>query len=107
MKTFGILQKHFTILGIVRPPNPSSQKDPFNKKVLFGFSLIAYFIGSQFAYIFYVADGFMEYMNCICATFASMIVFVCFVAIVFGTSTVFTIIDDMERVIDLSEQHIF
>lgn len=108
MKIFKIVQKQYAILCI-SSSTVSNQPSQFlcNKKVLFGLSLYAYLIGSQFVYILYEADDFMEYMNGISATFASMLVFVCFAAILFGASTVFAIIEHMEQLINTSEQHIF
>lgn len=108
MKIFKIVQKQYAILCI-SSSTVSNQPSQFlcNKNVLFGLSLYAYLIVSQFVYIFYEADGLMEYMNGISATFGSVIVFVCFAAIVSGSSTVFAILNHLEQLINTSEQHIF
>lgn len=68
--------------------------------MLFGFLLFACLISSNLVYIFQVADGFMEYMESICATSASMIIFVCFAAIARRKPTLFKSIENTEKFIE-------
>ena len=102
MKIFQIIQKQYAILGI-SSPNQSAQKNPSNERTTLGFLIFAWNIVSQFVYIFYVASGFMEYVDCISSTCAGIITFVCFAAIVFRKTTLFKNIENMEQLIDKSE----
>lgn len=58
---------------------------------------------SQLVYIAYVANGFMEYMECIGVISGNIIVFVCYVTIVFKCILLFENIDKMEELIDSSK----
>lgn len=97
MKIFEILQQNYKLLGI----EPSNQL--VNKRVLFAYMFYAYFIASQCAYIFHVANGFMEYVEGICATSSSVIIFICFTAVAFKKTTLFKIIDNAKKLIATSE----
>lgn len=102
MKIFQTFQKQFAILGISPDPNHSNRKYIFNEKLIFGFLLLGYMIVSQFVYIFYEANGFMEYVESICATSASTIVLACLANTVFRRALIFESIDNMETLIDTS-----
>lgn len=103
MKILQAIQKNYAILGI-RSSNQSNQKYPFNiKRVFFGFSLSGSVIASQLVYTYYVANGLMEYMECICSISAAIIIFLCFVAIVVGRTTLFESIDNIENFIEKSK----
>lgn len=95
---------HYATLGIC-PSNQPTQTYPFSLllRVIFGFLLFGYLIVSQCVYTFYVANGFIEYVECICTTFSSIIVFVFFAAIVFRKTELFEIIENIESLIDTSE----
>lgn len=90
MEMFQTVQKYFTILGL-SSSTQSTQKWPFNERVLLGFICV---------YIFEVERDFMEYVECICAASASIIIFVCLVAIVFWQTTIFELIDFSEQVLN-------
>lgn len=104
MKIFETIQKQYAILGIISS-RLSSQKYRFNEREFLGFLLFGYQIFSQFVYVFHEASGFMEYVVSICATSGTIIMFVCFAAIVFRKSTLFESIDNVETLIDKSECH--
>lgn len=99
---FKIVQRHYATVGI-RSSNQSTQDDPFVNRVFFGSLLFAYNIISHLLYIHYVANGFMEHMMCICAIFACIIVIVGFAAIVFRKTSIFGIIDNIEKLINASK----
>lgn len=102
MKLFQVVLKKFAILGI-HPSHQSNQRLSLNKKELFGFLSIGSLIFSQTMYGFYEANGFMEYMDCICATSATMLVFVCLATMVIRKTKLFEMLDYMERVIEASK----
>lgn len=102
MKLFQVVRKNYAILGI-HPSHQSNQGLSFNTKELFGFFLIGGLISSQAMYISYVANGFTEYMNCVCAISATMVVFVCFATIVIRKAKLFKMVDYIERLIDTSK----
>lgn len=103
MKIFQIIQRHFAILGISPSSNRSSQTYSFNGRILFGFLLYVYLIPSQFLYIFRVANGFIDYVDCICSTSASILMLVGFAAMVFQKQTLFECIDKMEKQVNTSK----
>lgn len=102
MKIFNKIRKQYAILGICSSKQ-LTQKHPFNNRVLVGFLLFGCGAASKFAYIFYTANDFMEYMVWICSTSGAIIVFICYAAIVFKQILLFESIDNMERLIDSSE----
>lgn len=101
MIVFESVQKHYATLGITSS-HQWTQKFPLSPRVLLGFLLFAYLIVSQLVYIFFVADDFMEYVECVTATSGSSIIFVCFMAIVFRKETMFKCIAIIEKFIDTS-----
>lgn len=102
MKIFKLVQSHYTLLGI-NSMHQSAQKYPFNGKILIGFLLLGCSVALHFAYIFYVAEGFMDYMVCICSLCASFQITVCFAAFVFKWPLAFETIGNMEKFINSSE----
>lgn len=102
MKVFQTIQKQFAILGI-SSPRPPIQKYPFNERIYFGFLLFGCSTVSKFVYIFHVASGFIEYVECVSVISGSIIIIVCFGAIVFRKSTIFESVDLMEKLLDASE----
>lgn len=102
MEIFQTAQTHFAVLGI-RPSNQTTRKYSDNRKILFGFLLFVCNAVSQFVYIVHVANGFMEFMDCICATSGSTIVFVGFTTIVFKRTLLFENIDNLQKLIDTSK----
>lgn len=99
MKIFQTVQKYYAILGI----SPSNSKYPISERVFFGFLLFGCSATSQFVYIFHVANGLIEYMECVGSICGGIIIFVCFLAIVLRKTTLFKSIDSIEKLIDTSE----
>lgn len=106
IKILYTIQRQYETLGISSSNQPT-QSNSFSKRVLFGFLVFECVIISQFVYIFYVADGFMEYMEGSCAAAASIIVFVCFAAIAFQKTTLFESIDNFEKLIGSSKSTVW
>lgn len=102
MKIYHTIRKHYEMLGIA-PSQQSTQGHAFNTKILCGFLLFGCSMASRFIYIFYVASGFMEYVQCICVTSASIITFTCFSATVFKMTDIFEKLDDIEQLIETSK----
>lgn len=102
MKIFQTVQEQLAIVGICSS-NQSIQKLSFNKRIVFGFFVFGCQIVSHFVYTFHVANEFMEYMQCICATSGSILILIGFTAIVFGKAALFESINNIEQVIDSSE----
>lgn len=102
MKIFHKTQKQYEILGI-SPSNQWIQNDPFSKRVIFGCLLFGPNLISQFVYLFHVANGFIECVICICSITATIIIFVCFAAVVFRKSKLFESISNVEKFINISK----
>lgn len=102
IKILELVQRHYAILGIT-PSNQSPQKYSFNRRVFFGFLLFGCVIVLHMMYIFRVANGFMDYIVCICSLSGNTITFICFAAVVFKSNLLFEMIGNMETLIDTSE----
>lgn len=102
MNIFQRIKERYAILGI-RQSSQSSQKYQLNRRILFGFLVFGCNILSQILFIFRVANGFIEYVDCICATSATMIIFVCFATNVFNRVLLFEVINNIENLIDSSK----
>lgn len=107
LKIFKTLQKQYANLGISSSSQQTTQKYPFNERVIHCFLFFGWLFVSHFVYIFHVANGFMEYVQGICTTCASMIVFVCFTSKVFNETKLFESIANIENLINKSEPYIF
>lgn len=101
MKIFQTIRKQYAIVGI-SSSNQSTQKYLFNERILIIFILFGCTIVSQFVYI-YVANSFMDCVDCVFSLSAGIIVCVCFLAIVFRRATLFECIDSIEKLIDSSK----
>lgn len=102
VKAFEIVQTHYAALGI-RPTKHSTEKYPINIRVLATFSFLLCSIVLHAVYMFQMAKGFMEYMECICTTYASVMVTGCFTIIVFKKNSLFESIGSLEKLIDTSK----
>lgn len=102
IKIFQRVREQYAIIGI-SPSNQSNQKFPFSKRVFLGFLSFSCTTVSQFVYILYVANDFMECMECVCSLSGTIILFVCFAAIVFRKAKLFDSIDNIEKLIDSSK----
>lgn len=105
MKIFRTVQRQYAILGITSHELTSFESFNQISLVAVGISLFGWIIFSQFMYIFYVATDFIEYMECSCSISAGIIVFICFAAIVLKRSLLFETIDNLEKLIQISENH--
>lgn len=101
MKIFVVVQSHYADLGI-RPSHPSTKKYPFSERVMLFLIFNGCTVVLHFVYIFCVANDFMEYVNCISATAATSIIFVCFGAIVVKRTLLFETIHILEKLIETS-----
>lgn len=97
------VQRHYATLGISSSSSQSTSKYLFNERLLFSFLLFGYLIVSQIVYIYYLASGFMEYMECFSSMLASFIIFICLMAIAYRTTKLFESIQNMEKIIETSE----
>lgn len=102
MKIFRVVQQHYAILGVSSSHQPN-QKYRLNRREVFSFFILGCLMISHFVYIFRVASGFMEYMECICSTSTCIIAAICFAAVVFRKTTLFERVGDIEQFIDASE----
>lgn len=102
MIIFRTVRNKYAMVGI-SSSNQWTQKYSFNKRECFGFLLFGCVTVSQLVYVFYVANGLMEYMECISTGSGTIIMFVCFAAIVFRKTKFFESIDDFEKLIDTSD----
>lgn len=102
MKVFTNTQRYFAAVGICSSNEPTREL-ALNNRILFGFSLFGLTIACQFMFILYVADDFMEYMDCGCSLSATITMFVCFAADVTKRATLFGCIHNIERLIAASE----
>lgn len=100
MKVFRMVKKQYAFVGITST-NQSARKSQLNTRILAGFLLFSCLVQSQFMYIFRVADGFLDYMDVICSTFSTFILFICFAAIVCNRTKLFKCIDRIEDLIDM------
>lgn len=95
MKIFQLIQSYYELMGI-SSWQQSTKKHSLSKRALFGFILLELCIVSHFLYMFYVANGYMEYVECISTTSGSIITFVCFATIAIKSDILFKIIDNIE-----------
>lgn len=102
VKVFEIVQRHYAALGI-RPTNHSSAKCPINKRVLTTISFLLCSIVLHAVYMFQMAAGFMEFVECICTTYASCMITGCFTIIVLQKDSLFESIGNLEKLIDTRE----
>lgn len=102
MKILKIVQRHYAIMGICLSLQ-STEKYPFNKRMLLGFLSFGYVIPSLYVYFLYVANGFMEHVMGICAISGTFLQSVGFATIVFKRHLVFECIDNLEKFIETSK----
>lgn len=103
IKIFRTVREHYAIVGISPTIVNLSRRLPFNERVLLGFLSFVCTTVSQFVYLLHIASNFMEYMECACSLSGTIIIFVCFMAIVCRKTTLFESLDDIEKLIDSSE----
>lgn len=106
MKIFQTVRKQYAIVGISSSPRLAKYNSFSNKISFVNFCFLLYgcLITSQFVYIFGVANGFMDYIVCVSSTSSSIILLVCFAAIVFRKTILFDCMDNMEQLINTSKR---
>lgn len=102
MKIFKIIQKQYAILGI-SSLQQSTQKYQTDRRAIVGFLLFGCNVVSHFVYIFHEANGFMEYMEGVCATSATIMISVSFATMFFKRTLLFKSIDNIEKLIETSK----
>ena len=95
MKIFQTIQRNYAILGI-SPEQLTHPKFLFNGKMLMCFLFSIFYMLSSFAYIFYVATTFEQYIECITTAFGGIIISICIGAVVFKMNKLFEIIKNVE-----------
>lgn len=99
MKVFELVQSHYATLGITTS-NQWTQRYALNTRVLSIYSLFGCALASHFIYICRIADGFMDYMVCLCSTSAGIISLVCFASIALRKLSLFECIDNAEKLLE-------
>lgn len=100
MEIFQRAREQYGILGIC------SSNQTFNKRIVLCCILIGCCsIVSLIVDIAYVANSFMQYLDCICTLSATIIIIIGYVSMVFRRTTLFDGIDKIEKLIDTSEIH--
>lgn len=102
MKIFRIIRKQYAIVGI-SPSKPLSQKHPFTERVFFGFLSFGCIAAAEVANLFYEANDFMEYVECISSISGNLIIFVCFASIVFQKTLLFKMLGNIEQFLETSK----
>lgn len=97
MQMFQLIQKRFGIIGI--SSWQSAQKYSLSAKVVIDFLIFGFCLFAHFMYIFLLANGYAELVECITSTSASIIAFVCFATIAIKSSILFEIIEKAEKFI--------
>lgn len=103
MKLFQTILNQYETVGIQSTKIQWVQEAQFNRKILIGFSLFGWSIFAQLVYMFHVANDLMDYVECLCANFGSIITLVCFLTIVFERRLLFESIDNFEKLIEASK----
>lgn len=101
MKVLQTSQKYIAILGI--SPEQSKQTIYSNHKILMGFILLGYSLVGHLMYLINEVSTFGQCVECICATFAPIVITTCFASMVFRMSILFESIDNIESLIETSE----
>lgn len=102
IKVLRIVRKQYAIAGITNSSSnhPNKNIELINKRIFCGLLALGCLIISHFLYIVYEASDFMEYMNCICATSSTLIVFGCISIIVVQRTLLFEMIERIELLIE-------
>lgn len=101
MKLFQITQKNLAILGIDR--NQSTQKHPFNGRILLGFFLFGLFIILTSTFFFHEASSFREYTETIYTLSGTIACTVAFTSTIFKMKMLFNFIAMSENIVDISK----
>lgn len=97
-KIFQTFQCYFECLGFI--PNNSLLPQPFNKRIIIGFTILGLSLILQLAYFFQGSHNFIEYTESIYVIFATIVLFIIFSIWSFQTSVVFEAIIIIENLSD-------
>lgn len=95
MKIFQTVRKQYAVLGV------SSSNQPFNGKVLISLLYLGFIISLQIVYTFQVANGLMEYVDCISSIFSIIVLFISLATIASKKTLLFESIDKIEKLINV------
>lgn len=101
MKVLQKSQNYFAILGF--SSEQSKQNHCLNYKIVLGWISIGCEFVASAVYLINMANSFDEYIQSICLTVAIIVVVTSFASMVFGMSTLFESIDNIESLIETSE----
>lgn len=102
MVAFQLVKANFAILGITA--HQSIQPNRFNDlKILMAFFMFGLAIILHFVYIFYVANTFDEYVECITLTSGKFVIFLFLFTVVYKMTTLFQLFDVIEEIKAMSE----
>lgn len=101
MKIFQTAEKKLAILGFT--PIQSLKTHPFNRRILMGSFIFTVSILSRFAFLFRLANTFMDYTESAYLIATTISISVCFVSVIFEMQKLFDIIDGFEQIVDMSK----
>lgn len=101
MKIFQTVEKKLAILGFT--PNQSLETNLLNKKILMGALILAVSILSLFAFLFRLANTFMEYTKSAYLIATTIATIVCFVSVVFKMQNLFDIMVGFRQIVNMSK----
>lgn len=102
MNFFRFAKKHFAIIGL-SSSHQFFRVESINVRIIFGFLIFVYPCVSQIIYIDQVADSFIEYVQSVCTTAASIIVCICFASFILRRAIIFELIKNIEELVDTSK----
>lgn len=105
MKSFQTILDNLAVLGIC--PDRSTHSFPFNMKILVLIIFTPVVIFSYFGYLLNVAKSLSELIDRIIATSSAITFSITFYSIIFQMTDLFEVIDNMERMIAISEYIFF
>lgn len=95
MRLFPTIQKNLLSLGLT--PDQSSQKHPFNGKVIAGFLIIDTTITSCIMFLLYEADILVEYAECLYIITVLIVILIDFLILFFQKNELFQEIDTIRK----------
>lgn len=102
MVAFQLVKANFAISGITA--HQSIQPNRFNDlKILMAFFMFGLAIILHFVYIFYVANSFDDYVECITLTSGKFVIFLFLFTVVYKMTTLFQLFDVIEEIKAMSE----
>lgn len=104
MVAFQLVKANFALLGITA--HQSIQPNRLNSlKILMAFFMFGIIIILHFMYIFYVANTFDEYVECITLTSGKFVIVLFLCTVVYRMATLFKYLDVIEEIKAMSEYY--